>query len=95
MHDSKAHDHKGQCRRNHGKRCDRREPFGLQGISSVYQWSWFAEYQIERPKFMQMISWLLEGKYEGVIVLCWDRISRSEQSDMIVKELIDKHNISF
>jgi site-specific DNA recombinase len=53
------------------------------------------EYQIERPKFMQMISWLLEGKYEGVIVLCWDRISRSEQSDMIVKELIDNHNISF
>ncbi|MEI8230336.1 MAG: recombinase family protein [Candidatus Peregrinibacteria bacterium] len=53
------------------------------------------EYQIERPKFMQMISWLLEGKYEGVIVLCWDRISRNEQSDMIVKELIDKHNIPF
>lgn len=53
------------------------------------------EYQIERPKFMQMISWLLEGKYEGVIVLCWDRISRNEQSDLIVKELIDKHNIPF
>ena len=53
------------------------------------------EYQIERPKFMQMISWLLEGKYEGVIVLCWDRISRNEQSDLIVKELIDKHNITF
>jgi site-specific DNA recombinase len=53
------------------------------------------EYQIERPKFMQMISWLLEGKYEGVVVLCWDRISRNEQSDMIVKELIDKHHISF
>ena len=51
------------------------------------------EYQIERPKFMQMISWLLEGKYEGVIVLCWDRISRNEQSDLIVKELIDKHGI--
>ncbi|HVW66731.1 MAG TPA: recombinase family protein, partial [Candidatus Peribacteraceae bacterium] len=53
------------------------------------------EYQIERPKFMHMISWLLEGKYEGVVVLCWDRISRNEQSDLIVKELIDKHNISF
>lgn len=53
------------------------------------------EYQIERPKFMQMISWLLEGKYEGVVVLCWDRISRNEQSDLIVKELIDKHQISF
>lgn len=51
------------------------------------------EYQIERPKFMQMISWLLEGKYEGVIVLCWDRISRNEQSDLIVKELIKKHGI--
>ncbi len=51
------------------------------------------EYQIERPKFMQMISWLLEGKYAGVIVLCWDRISRNEQSDLIVKELLKKHGI--
>ncbi|MFA5273099.1 MAG: recombinase family protein [Candidatus Peribacter sp.] len=51
------------------------------------------EYQIERPKFMQMVAWLLEGKYEGAIVLCWDRISRNEQSDLIVKELIDKHGI--
>ena len=51
------------------------------------------EYQIERPKFMQMVPWLLEGKYEGAIVLCWDRISRNEQSDLIVKEMIDKHGI--
>ena len=51
------------------------------------------EYQIERPKFMQMISWLLEGKYDGVLVVCWDRISRNEQSDLIVKELIKKHGI--
>ena len=51
------------------------------------------EYQIERPKFMQMVNWLLEGKYEGAIVLCWDRISRNDQSDMIVKELIKKHGI--
>ena len=51
------------------------------------------EYQIERPKFMQMAHLLLEGKYEGVIVLCFDRISRNEQSDMIVKELIKKHGI--
>lgn len=53
------------------------------------------EYQIERPKFMQMVNWLLEGKYEGVIVLCWDRISRNEQSNMIVNELIEHHNINF
>ncbi len=52
------------------------------------------EYQIERPKFMQMIPWLLEKKYEGAIVLCWDRISRNEQSDLIVKEMIDKHGIT-
>src|SRR3989344_4962142 len=51
------------------------------------------EYQIERPKFMQMIPLLLERKYEGVIVLCWDRISRNEQSDLIVKELIQKQGI--
>ena len=53
----------------------------------------FAEYEIERPKFMQMIRWMLEKKYEGIIVLCWDRISRSEQSDLIVKTLIDEHGI--
>lgn len=53
------------------------------------------EYEIERPKFMQMVRCLLEGKYEGVIVLCWDRISRSEQSDMVVKNLIDKKKIKF
>ncbi len=51
------------------------------------------EYAIERPKFMQMTNLLLEGKYEGVIVLCWDRISRNKQSDLIVKELIDVHGI--
>lgn len=52
------------------------------------------EYQIERPKFMQMAHLLLDGKYEGVIVLCFDRISRNEQSDMIVKELIKVHGIN-
>ncbi len=51
------------------------------------------EYSIERPKFMQMIPLLLERKYAGVIVLCWDRISRNEQSDLIVKEMIKKHGI--
>ena len=52
---------------------------------------WLMEYQIERPKFMQMIWLLIEKKYRWVIVLCWDRISRNEQDDMIVKELIDNH----
>ena len=51
------------------------------------------EYSIERPKFMKMINLLLEKKYSGVIVLCWDRISRNEQSDLIVKEMIKKHGI--
>ena len=51
------------------------------------------EYQIERPKFMQMISWLMEGKYAGVIVLCWDRISRNEKDDIVIKELIKHHQI--
>lgn len=51
------------------------------------------EYQIERPKFMQMISWLMEGKYAGVVVLCWDRISRNEKDDIVIKELIKHHQI--
>ena len=51
------------------------------------------EYQIERPKFMQMISWLLEGKYKGVVVLCYDRISRNEQDDIVIKNLLREHGI--
>ena len=51
-------------------------------------------YSIERPKFMRLIQLLQEGKYEGFVVLCWDRISRNEQSDLIVKELINKHGIN-
>lgn len=54
---------------------------------------WLMEYQIERPKFMQMIWLLIEKKYKWIICLCWDRISRNEKDDMVVKELIDTHKI--
>jgi site-specific DNA recombinase len=51
------------------------------------------EYQIERPKFMEVIGLLLQRKYDGLIVLNWDRISRNEQDDMLIKDLIDKKNV--
>ena len=51
------------------------------------------EYQIERPKFMQMISLLVQKQYEGIIVMCWDRISRNPNDDIIIKDLIDNKHI--
>lgn len=47
------------------------------------------QYQIARPKFQQLVHLLNQKKLKGVIVLCWDRISRNEQDGMLVKQLID------
>lgn len=33
---------------------------------------------------------LLKGECEGVICLCWDRISRNEQDGVLIKQLMDK-----
>ncbi len=46
-------------------------------------------YKIERPKFQRMAQAFLKGEYKGVICLCWDRISRNEQDDMLIKNLMD------
>jgi site-specific DNA recombinase len=47
-------------------------------------------YEIERPKFQQVTQLLLSKEFAGVIVLCWDRISRNEQDGIVVKDLIDR-----
>jgi DNA invertase Pin-like site-specific DNA recombinase len=47
------------------------------------------KYQIERPKFQMMVQMLLKEQIDGVICLCWDRISRNEQDGMLIKKLMD------
>ncbi|MFH1767245.1 MAG: recombinase family protein [Patescibacteria group bacterium] len=47
-------------------------------------------YEIERPKFQQLTQLLLDKEFSGVIVLCWDRISRNEQDGIVVKNLIER-----
>lgn len=49
--------------------------------------------QAQRPKFMRMIADLYTGKYQGVIVKCWDRISRNDKDALIVSEMMDKTNV--
>ena len=46
------------------------------------------QYKILRPKFLTLIGLLQSRKIKGVIFLCWDRASRNEQDDMIIKKLM-------
>ena len=45
--------------------------------------------QIDRPKFMVMVEALKKKKFKGVIILCWDRASRNDLDDSLIKKLID------
>jgi site-specific DNA recombinase len=47
------------------------------------------QYRILRPKFLTMIGLLQSRKVKGVIFLCWDRASRNEQDDMVIKKLMN------
>lgn len=47
-------------------------------------------YKIERPKFQQLVALLADRKVRGVIVLCWDRLSRNSHDDAIIKNLISR-----
>lgn len=44
--------------------------------------------KVERPKFLNLISLLQQKQVKGIICLCWDRISRNENDDVLVKKLI-------
>lgn len=46
------------------------------------------EFKIERPKFAKLVQYLHQGCFKGVIFLCWDRASRNENDDNIIKKLI-------
>lgn len=47
------------------------------------------QYRILRPKFLILIGLLQSHKIKGVIFLCWDRSSRNEQDDIIIKKLME------
>jgi DNA invertase Pin-like site-specific DNA recombinase len=46
------------------------------------------QYRVERPKFYQLLRFLAEGRFKGVIVLCWDRASRNKGDDTILRKLM-------
>ena len=43
--------------------------------------------KVSRPKFIKLVQLLQSKKIKGVIVLSWDRISRNEHDDGIIKKL--------
>jgi DNA invertase Pin-like site-specific DNA recombinase len=46
------------------------------------------QYGVERPKFLRLIQFLSKGFFKGVIVLCWDRISRNRGDDTVLRKLM-------
>jgi len=46
------------------------------------------EYRIERPKFALLSHYLHLGYFKGAIFLCWDRATRNDNDDNILKKLI-------
>ena len=48
------------------------------------------QFIIERPKFQQLMYFLSKKFFKGVVVLSWDRASRNDRDEMIIRELMDK-----
>src|SRR5579871_2257252 len=48
------------------------------------------QYHIDRPKFQKLVQFLSQGRFRGVICLCWDRISRNKGDDTIIRKLMRK-----
>lgn len=46
------------------------------------------QYSVDRPKFYQLVQLLSKGYFKGVIVLCWDRVSRNKGDDTIIRKLM-------
>jgi len=46
------------------------------------------QYRIDRPKFKQMVQYVAQGYFKGIICLCWDRISRNKGDDTIIRKLM-------
>lgn len=49
------------------------------------------QYRIERPKFQRLLQFLSQGFFRGIIVLCWDRVSRNRGDDTVVRKLMKKN----
>lgn len=47
-------------------------------------------YKVLRPKFLTLVNLLKAKAIRGVICLCWDRISRNESDDVLIKKLISQ-----
>ena len=45
---------------------------------------------MERPKFLMLVNLLRQKKFKGVISLCWDRFSRNEADDVLIKKLLNQ-----
>ena len=52
------------------------------------------QYKIDRPKFHKMLDLLNRGYFKGVIVLCWDRITRNKADETIIRKLM-KQGVDF
>ncbi len=48
------------------------------------------QYRIDRPKFQQMVQYVNQGYFKGIICLCWDRISRNKGDDTVIRKLMRK-----
>jgi site-specific DNA recombinase len=46
------------------------------------------QYKIDRPKFHQLIHYVNKGYFKGVIMLCWDRISRNKADEVVIRKLL-------
>lgn len=48
------------------------------------------QYRIDRPKFQQMVQFVNQGYFKGIVCLCWDRISRNKGDDTVIRKLMRK-----
>lgn len=46
------------------------------------------QYKINRPKFNQLVQYLNEGYFAGIICMSWDRLSRNKTDNSIITKLI-------
>lgn len=52
------------------------------------------QYRIERPKFYQLVQFLNKKYFKGIIVLCWDRVSRNKGDNTVIEKLM-KQGVDF
>lgn len=63
-------------------------------IDLTFSENGLVQYRVDRPKFYKLIQLLNQGYFKGVIVLCWDRISRNKGDETLVRKLM-KSGVDF